>query len=465
MKINKFIFVLFSCWTVTLIAQNVNSIISGIPWFDQNGNIISAHGAGIIKDGKKYYLFGEYKQDESNAFNGFSCYSSTDLRKWKFEKIVLPIQSDGKLGPERVGERPKVMKCPATGEYIMYMHTDNMQYKDQCVGFATSKTVNGIYHFQGALPFEGQPVKLWDMGVFQDDDGKGYLITHSGNLFELSEDYKSIVRQVVKNMTRACEAPAIFKKDSLYYWVGSDLSGWERNDNYYFTAPKLEGPWTSHGIIAPKGKLTWNSQSTFVLPVVGKNATTYLFMGDRWSNPKQQSAATYIWQPLEINGYNISMPDYIQSWNVDVKSGKWKKSVITGKYIENSDHSIEYSGKWENILNEKGEQIKRSDENGASFSVRFSGTQIGIFSTAKNDGGYAKVEIKDLYGKVKFSNIIDLYCLYPETSLKYLSPKMKKGKYILSVTVLGEHWFWVEKSGRESGSKGNYVSVNNIIVK
>ena len=102
--------------------EQLSAITSGIPWYDQNHNPVNAHGAGIIKDGGKYWLFGEYKSDTSNAFPGFGCYSSEDLVNWKFERVVLPVQKDGILGPNRVGERVKVMRCPKTGEYVMLMH-------------------------------------------------------------------------------------------------------------------------------------------------------------------------------------------------------------------------------------------------------------------------------------------------------------------------------------------------------
>lgn len=83
---------------------------NGIPWFDDRGEIVNAHGACIVEENGRYYLFGEYKSDKSNAFPGFSCYSSDDLVNWKFERVVLPMQSSGILGPDRVGERVKVMK-------------------------------------------------------------------------------------------------------------------------------------------------------------------------------------------------------------------------------------------------------------------------------------------------------------------------------------------------------------------
>lgn len=93
------------------------------------------------------------------------------------------------LGPNRIGERVKVMKCPSTGEYVMYMHTDDTKYCDPCIGYATSKTINGEYIFQGPFKIGNEPIRMWDMGTFQDTDGTGYLLIHEGDIYRLSEDY------------------------------------------------------------------------------------------------------------------------------------------------------------------------------------------------------------------------------------------------------------------------------------
>ena len=61
----------------TLYADSI--LTNGIPWFDTQGRIVNAHGACIVEDNGRYYLFGEYKSDTSNAFPGFSCYSSDDF--------------------------------------------------------------------------------------------------------------------------------------------------------------------------------------------------------------------------------------------------------------------------------------------------------------------------------------------------------------------------------------------------
>jgi hypothetical protein len=59
--------------------KGYTAIHSGIPWFDNLGRVVSAHGANIVHDDGRYYLFGEAHTDTSNAFAGFSCYSSSDV--------------------------------------------------------------------------------------------------------------------------------------------------------------------------------------------------------------------------------------------------------------------------------------------------------------------------------------------------------------------------------------------------
>ncbi len=437
-----------------------DAIYSGVPWLDEKGNTVSAHGTNIVKDNGKYYLFGERHDDTSNAFVGFNCYSSTDLYNWKFERIALPQQQSGKLGPNRVGERCKVMKCSSTGEYIMYMHADTLGYVDQFVGYATSKNITGPYTFHGPLLFNGKPIKKWDMGTFQDKDGSGYVLLHGGDIYKLNDDYKSISEQINKAFERGFESPAIFHKDSLYYFLGSDLTGWERNDNYYFTATSLNGPWTKRGFFAPQGTLTWNSQTTFVLPIEGTKKTTFLFMGDRWSFPKQASAATYVWQPLTVKGYSISLPQFKEAWKIDQKTGLASAPTIKGKTISATDKRIVYKGNWK----QDTLAIKSSDEKDASFSFTVKTTQIGIYGLARPDGGYANIIIQNSKGETVLTSNVDFYSKYPALLLKFISPVFKKDNYTVTVKVLGEKWWWKEKSGRLSGSKGHYISINNVVI-
>ena len=442
---------------------NYRAIHSGVPWLDNRGNTVSAHGANILKDKGRFFLFGEAHTDTSNAFAGFNCYSSADLYNWKFESVALPVQRSGKLGPNRVGERPKVMKCPATGEYVMYMHVDTLGYVDQFVGYATSRSITGPYKFQGPLLFNGKAIKKWDLGTFQDCDGSGYVLLHGGDIYKLSDDYKSISEHVNKAMVRGFESPAIFRKDSLYYFLGSDLTGWERNDNYYYTATSLRGPWTHRGFFAPQGKLTWNSQTTFVLPVEGSKDTTFMFMGDRWSFPRQASAATHIWQPLIVKGSSISIPEYHEAWQINTATGTVSELPGPNEIIDNRDRRISYTGRWHH---ESSDSLSSSssDSKDASFSMRFSGRQIALYAFARPDGGYARITVNNSKGKKILTAIVDMYSKYKVSTPKFLSPVLPAATYTLSVSALGARWYWKNKKGDISGSSGNWISLDKIMV-
>ncbi len=202
------LYIAFAIISVAHSATAENIVRNGVPWFDTDGNIVNAHGACIVEDGGKYWLFGEYKSDESNAFPGFGCYSSPDLVNWKFERVVLPVQSDGILGPERVGERVKVMRCPSTGEYVMLMHADDMGYKDPNIGIAVCDRIDGDYKLLGTIQYEGEPIKRWDMGTFQDEDGTGYLLIHHGPIYRLSKDYRSITLSSISTVKSMISAHA-----------------------------------------------------------------------------------------------------------------------------------------------------------------------------------------------------------------------------------------------------------------
>lgn len=442
-----------------------NAIYSGTTWYDDRGDIVSAHGACIVKDNGRYYLFGEKHLDDNNAFAGFNCYSSADLYNWKFESLALPVQDKGALGPNSVGERVKVMQCPATKEYVMYMHADSLTYKNQYVGYATANNITGPYSFKGPLLFNGQPIRKWDMGTFQDTDGSGYVLLHGGDIYRLADDYKSVTAQVHTAMEKGFESPAIFRKGDMYYFLGSNLTSWEKNDNYYYTATSLKGPWEKRGLIAPENTLTWNSQTTFVLPIQGTKGTTYMYMGDSWSYPKQASSATYVWQPLEVSGTALSIPEFREAWQVDLKTGLAKPITIKGKIVEgNNTKIIRYSSKWMPRSIDKTPEMV-SDTKDAVAIIPFTGTQVSLFGTAAPDGGYAKIEIKNSKGKVVHTALTDYYSKYIFKGLRFISPVLPKGNYTLTVTVTGIRGNWSDKKKSNYGSTGYFVSIDTIKVR
>lgn len=429
-------------------------IVSGVAWFDEQGREVNAHGACIVQDGGRFYLFGEYHSDTTNAFGGFGCYSSPDLADWTFEGIVLPVQREGLLGPRRVGERVKVMKCPSTGEYVMFMHTDDMGYNDPHVGYATCETIDGEYEFKGELLYEGKYIHKWDLGTFQDSDGKGYLLTHSGFIYELAPDYKSVAR-IAAHVELDGESPAMFKSGGTYYWLFSHRTSWERNDNFYLTAPCIEGPWRHRGLFAPEGSLTWNSQCSFVLPVAGPADTLLLYMGDRWSYPRQGSAATYVWQPVTVAGDSMSIPRMQTAWRAEPRSGGWQPVELQTRSVADG-YRIESEG-WQ-----AGEAGFSSAQRGAVLAFPFRGRCVGLTATSNPMSGYARVTVCDAAGEELLRTTVDFYSKYEYTSLKFLSPQWEEGDYVLRVEPLGEHPKWSDKRFSDYGSKADSVIVRDV---
>ena len=187
-------------------------------------------------------------------------------------------------------------------------------------------------------------------------------------------------------------------------------------------------------------------------------------MGDRWSYPKQASAATYVWQPLTLSGYSISIPKFEEAWRVNPLTGVKSFAKVDGRILEDSDLQIVYSGNWQNDIS--GSRTGHfSQEKGASFTIDFKGIQIGWYGLASPKGGYAKVIIRNSRGKVVLSSIVDLYCIYAESSLRYLSPLLSKGNYSLTVSVMEERPNWSDKKKNNYGSTGYEVSLDKILLK
>jgi hypothetical protein len=115
------------------------------------------------------------------------------------------------------------------------------------------------------------------------------------------------------------EGGAVVHYGGLYYAISSELTGWNPNPNKYATARFLEGPWSAFKDIAPPETNTYGSQSTMLFKVVGKKATTVIFMGDIWK-PDAQWDSRYLWMPLEIGNGKLWLREP-KPWTIDVKSG------------------------------------------------------------------------------------------------------------------------------------------------
>jgi len=292
-------------------------------WPDDRGDHIQAHGGGILKLGDTWYWFGEQRRKDNDPAKRYvSCYASKDLVHWTHKGNALETADPENLGRGFVLERPKVFHNPTTKKFVMYMHIDDARYKLARVGVAVSDKVEGPYQYLRSFRPLGQESR--DIGQFIDDDGSAYLIFEDRpvkgfHIAKLSADYLDVEKDVTL-IKAPLEGGAVVHYQGLYYAIGSALTGWNPNPNKYATARALEGPWSEFQDIAPPETNTYGSQSTMMLKVTGKKATTVIFMGDIW-RPKTQWDSRYLWMPLEIGNGKLWLPEP-KPWKLDVKSGR-----------------------------------------------------------------------------------------------------------------------------------------------
>jgi beta-xylosidase len=266
-----------------------------------------------------YYLFGEVKrgstwlvpgqswEDYRVPAGGISCYTSTDLVRWQYKGLALaPTTGDSThdLDTSRVIERPKVIYNKQTGKFVMWMHIDKNDYSYAHAGVAVSDRPEGPYTYLGSVQPNGNQSR--DMTVFKDDDDKAYLVFSSEknmtmHVCQLSDDYlkpTTVNKRILIDQNR--EAPAIFKHQNRYYLITSGCTGWSPNPATYAVADAILGEWKQQGnpCTGPDADSTFYAQSTFVLPVAGKN-DTFIFMADRWKKTDLPDSR-YIWLPLRI---------------------------------------------------------------------------------------------------------------------------------------------------------------------
>ena len=70
------------------------TIRPGVPWFDTDGNLLDAHGAGILEHEGRFYWYGSRRTVNATGTQmdgGIALYSSTDLYSWKFESLVVAV--------------------------------------------------------------------------------------------------------------------------------------------------------------------------------------------------------------------------------------------------------------------------------------------------------------------------------------------------------------------------------------
>jgi len=353
------------------------SIEPGELWPDNNGVHVNAHGGGMLFQDGTYYWYGEHKTEGkigNTAQVGVRCYSSSDLYNWKDEGVVLKVEEADTLSDIARGciiERPKVIYNSNTKKYVMWFHLElrnRVGYNSARSGVAVSDQATGPYTYLksvrpnagywpiNVLESQKEPVGDWvkdsyfggsgnnnvipaednvlgrdfeggqmarDMNLFVDDDGTAYHIYSSEenstlHISKLSDDYLSCTGRYIRVFPyRYHEGAAMFKRKGKYYLITSDCSGWAPNEARSAVADDIFGEWKELGnpCIGQDSALTFYSQSTFVLPVQGKE-DAFIFMGDRWA-PENPIDGRYIWLPVKFDG-DRPILEWKDAWDLTV---------------------------------------------------------------------------------------------------------------------------------------------------
>ncbi|WP_166670710.1 hypothetical protein [Olivibacter sp. XZL3] len=235
----------------------------------------------------------------------------------------------------------------------------------------------------------------------------------------------------------------MFRKNGIYYLLYSNLTSWERNDNFYYTATSIEGPWEKQGLFCPEGSLTYNSQCSFVFSIIRGDDTLHMYMGDRWSFPRQASAATQVWLPLQTRGKKLSIPEYWPSWDF------LKAQPPVTK---------------DSVLNLSGTLPFHSNRKGDFISIPYDGNRIALVGESSSHGGYAHISVSESSGRVIYSSLVDFYSKVADTGIRFISPQLPVGDYVLQVEVSGEQPVWFSKKGDRFGSDDYWVKINGVKV-
>lgn len=285
-----------SCFSAGIAAQRTKkSIVNGNIIKDISGNVINAHGGGFLKIGNYYYWIGE------NRKNGIlvSCYRSKDLNNWEFRGDLITRQSHPELDKANI-ERPKVIYNEKTKQFVMWMHYEyGRDYSYARAAIAVSDDIEKPFRFLKSFRPFGNMAR--DCTLYKDEDGTAYFFAAAREnydmiMYKLTDNYLDTKEQVTTLWPGGHrEAPALVKRGDYYFFITSGCTGWAPNQAKYAYAKSISGPWSD--LINLGNSTTFDSQSTYILPIEGTKTTSYLYIGDRW-DANQYHNSSYIFLPL-----------------------------------------------------------------------------------------------------------------------------------------------------------------------
>ena len=359
---------------------------------DTDGNNLYSQGGGIFKFGDTYYWYGvryvessSYAADprpvsvEHPAFEAFTCYTSKDLVNWEYKGDVATLETLGESWCGWAG-RMGVVYHEGTGKYVLCSQFNGTIIASADNPLGPFRKETGYFWFGDKTSIPGvETGQTGDQTMFQDDDGKAYMICSSSNgrghlyivpmddskgycdfdsenIIEINGSTSKYFDEDGSIKTKdkgGIEGDCMFKYNGRYYFTGSDLYGWHGSRVYVFQSDSIDGDYNvkPNYNIADKDKgnrfpyimknakqsYAHNSQTGFYYTLRGSKQETVIYCGDRWCDFGGHGIGYNEWVPLSFEGENDTpVFNDLSQWRLDEKTGEW--SVGEGNnYIANNE--------------------------------------------------------------------------------------------------------------------------------
>ena len=317
---------------------------------------IYTQGGGISKFGNTYYWYGiQYKgmatyyanptaanANANTTFVAINCYTSTDMVHWTFQNHVISTTTPNfTTGLSWIGRMGAVVYNSTSGQYVMWFQYSGPAGSGQACCTCSTPTGNfTLNNVQTAITnvyynVTGDCTIFCDVDhgstpylVFSDSHGREHLYVSP-----LSSTYLAIQpATLISEWPQGQEANNMFERNGLYYACMSNLAGWSYSSAYEVSTPSILTPADYTADAAFAGTTindTYYSQISFVVPVAGSMTTSYVLVGDRWSeNDSSYLSAGHglgfnIMSPVTFNG---TTPTFVPlaSFQLDAVTGNWR---------------------------------------------------------------------------------------------------------------------------------------------
>lgn len=308
-------------------------------WYDDQGNLIEAHGGNIIYVASKslYYWCGSLtnKFTSSSLVGGLTrqdlgvwLYASPDLYNWTKIGQILGVPNDGNGVPYPAIERPHIVFNASTGKFVLWAHADTtFTTTSGRAAIATSSAIDSGWSWQSSyLPSGANAVR--DLSLFVDDNGDGYCIFADGSqvitIAKLASDYLTAVStyQPRAGALASQESPVLLKIGAQYFLICGDNFGYTASGN----GPNIQiltntniaiDTWTGAGGWGASGGPGTNfcGQPSFAFKPQGKSQ--YFLGTDRWWNGIDLYHSRQCWLPLNQPGGAASLSTVsISPWDL-----------------------------------------------------------------------------------------------------------------------------------------------------